>query len=140
MNEGDDVKDHLTSFFNCVDKLKEMGSIIDDDLLSIMMLLTLPPAYDSFKQAVEAQDDLPKPEVLKVKILESAENLKLSLDKPDTLLIKKNPQRNGKLDFRRRYAGNKDTELKQPVLCYVCGKPGHKANVCPDSKTSHMHP
>uniref|UniRef100_A0A5S6R2L1 CCHC-type domain-containing protein n=1 Tax=Trichuris muris TaxID=70415 RepID=A0A5S6R2L1_TRIMR len=134
MKEGDDVKDHLTSFFNCVDKLKEMGSIIDDDLLSIMMLLTLPATYDSFKQAIEARDDLPKPEVLKVKILESAENRKLSLDKSDALLIKKTAHRNGKLDFRRR--GCNDKELKKPVLCYVCGKPGHKANVCPDRKTS----
>uniref|UniRef100_A0A5S6QWY3 Reverse transcriptase Ty1/copia-type domain-containing protein n=1 Tax=Trichuris muris TaxID=70415 RepID=A0A5S6QWY3_TRIMR len=43
IKEGDDIKDHLTNFFNCVDKLKEMGSFIDDDLLSIMMLLMLPP-------------------------------------------------------------------------------------------------
>lgn len=38
MNAYDDVRDHLRKFFDAVDKLKDMEVIINDDLLSMVLL------------------------------------------------------------------------------------------------------
>ncbi|KFD64702.1 hypothetical protein M514_23160 [Trichuris suis] len=141
IKEGDDIKDHLMNFFNCVDKLKEMGSVIDDDLLSIMMLLMLPPNYDSFRQAMETRDDLPRPDALKIKILESAESRKLTVERSDgsdALLIERSPAKEGNLACRGRYTEGKLGKSKKIGPCYVCGRAGHKANRCPDRKTRFM--
>uniref|UniRef100_A0A5S6QUX1 CCHC-type domain-containing protein n=1 Tax=Trichuris muris TaxID=70415 RepID=A0A5S6QUX1_TRIMR len=136
--EGDDIKDHLTNFFNCVDKLKEMGSVIDDDLLSIMMLLMLAPNYYSFRQAMEARDDLPTPEALKIKILESAESQKLTFERSvgsDALLSERTPAKERNLACKGRYSEGKLGKCKKIGPCYVCGRGRHKTNCCPDRKT-----
>ncbi|CDW60407.1 hypothetical protein TTRE_0000878501 [Trichuris trichiura] len=115
-----------------------MGTVIDDDLLSIMMLLMLPPSYDSFRQAMEARDDLPKPEALKIKILESAESRKLTTERSDgsdALLIKRSPAKERNLVRKGRYAEDKLERSKKVGPCFVCGRVGHKANRCPDRKT-----
>lgn len=42
MNDGEDVRDHLRKFFNTIDKLSEMNVDINADLLTIMLLYSLP--------------------------------------------------------------------------------------------------
>lgn len=42
MSEGGDVKVHIAQFFNAVDKLESMDVWINGDLLSIMLLYSLP--------------------------------------------------------------------------------------------------
>uniref|UniRef100_A0A5S6QJ23 Integrase catalytic domain-containing protein n=1 Tax=Trichuris muris TaxID=70415 RepID=A0A5S6QJ23_TRIMR len=138
IKDGDDIKDHLTNFFNCVDKLKEMGSVIDYELLSIMMLLMLSSNYDSFRQAMEARDDLPTPEALKIKILESAESRELTVERSvgsDALLIKRTPAKERNLACKGWYSEGKLGKSKKSGPCYVCGRGGHKAYCCPDRKT-----
>lgn len=73
MSETDNVRDHLNNFIDTVDKLSELDIIINDDLLSIMMLYSLNPSFENFRVAIESRDDLPKPEQLKIKILEEFE-------------------------------------------------------------------
>uniref|UniRef100_A0A5S6Q5M9 CCHC-type domain-containing protein n=1 Tax=Trichuris muris TaxID=70415 RepID=A0A5S6Q5M9_TRIMR len=138
IKEGDDIKDHLTNFFNCVDKLKEMGSVIDDAILSIMMLLMLSSNYDSFRQAMEARDNLATPEALKIKILESAESRELTVERSvrsDALLIKRTPAKERNLACKGWYTEGKLRKSKKIGPCYVCGRGGHKTNCCPDRKT-----
>ena len=43
-----DVRDHLHKFFDIVDKLSEMEINIDNDLLTVMMLYSLPSSYENF--------------------------------------------------------------------------------------------
>ncbi|KAI5635264.1 gag-polypeptide of LTR copia-type domain-containing protein [Phthorimaea operculella] len=64
------------NFMDIVNKLADMGIDLDSDLLSIIMLYSLPAAYENFRIAVESRDTLPKPEDHKIKILEESENNK----------------------------------------------------------------
>ena len=71
--DKDDVREHLNNFIDIVDKLADMGVSLHPDLLSIMMLYSLPVAYENFRIAVETRDTLPSPEELKIKIIEESE-------------------------------------------------------------------
>lgn len=73
MSEGESVREHMLKFFDAVEKLNDMGVEINKDLLTIMLLYSLPGSFDNFRCAIESRDDLPDPETLKVKILEESE-------------------------------------------------------------------
>lgn len=68
--------DHLNNFFNTVDKLNEMNIVVPDDLLSILLLYSIPSNFENFLCAIEARDKLPVPELLKIKQLEKADTRK----------------------------------------------------------------
>lgn len=67
---GEDIREHVRKFFDIVDKLKDLEVEINDDLLTIMLLYSLPDNYENFRCAIESRDDLPSPESLKIKIIE----------------------------------------------------------------------
>jgi len=73
MKDGDDVREHMRRFFDAVDKLHEMEIEINDDLLTIMLLYSLPTSYENFRCAIESRDELPTPEMLRVKIAEESD-------------------------------------------------------------------
>ena len=58
MENGGDVRDHVSRFFDAVDKLSEMEVDIYPDLLSIMLLYSLPSSYENFRCAIESRDAL----------------------------------------------------------------------------------
>ncbi|KAG5325816.1 POLX protein, partial [Pseudoatta argentina] len=49
MTDGEEIRDHLRGFFDTVDKLGEMEVEINPDLLTIMLLYSLPPAFENFR-------------------------------------------------------------------------------------------
>ncbi|KRZ70847.1 hypothetical protein T10_10983 [Trichinella papuae] len=67
------MNDFLKKFFNYVDKLKAVHLDIAFDLLSILLLYSIPGSYESFRIAIESRAKLPKPEGLKIKLLEEYE-------------------------------------------------------------------
>lgn len=67
--EGENVRQHMDTFFDAVDKLATMGVEIHQDQLCIMLLYSLPQSFENFRCAIESRDVLPTPEVLKIKIL-----------------------------------------------------------------------
>ncbi|KZC15202.1 hypothetical protein WN55_00969 [Dufourea novaeangliae] len=67
-------------FFDCVDKLAAMEVEINKDLLSIMLLYSLPSSFENFRCAIESRDNLPDVESLKVKILEESDARKQKND------------------------------------------------------------
>ncbi|KFD66842.1 hypothetical protein M514_20986 [Trichuris suis] len=90
---------------------------------------------------MEARDDLPRPEALKIKILESVESRKLTTERSDgsdALLIKRPPAKERNLACKGRYTEGKLGKPKKIGPCFVCGRAGHKANRCPDRKTRFM--
>lgn len=74
MSVSGDIHEEMGLFFDAVDQLESMDVKIHEDLLSIILLYALPTCFDNFRCAIESRDDLPKPEVLKVKILEAYES------------------------------------------------------------------
>lgn len=63
MSEGGDIKTHIAQFFDAVDKLESMDVQINGDLLSIMLLYSLPSSFENFRCAIESRDALPNAEV-----------------------------------------------------------------------------
>lgn len=54
MPEGGDAKDHLNNLFDAVDKLQSMNVEINDDMLAIIILYSLPSSFDTFRCAIES--------------------------------------------------------------------------------------
>jgi hypothetical protein len=50
MNEGETMKNHLNNFFNIIDKLEEMELKIVDDLVTILLLYSIPDMKSSGSQ------------------------------------------------------------------------------------------
>ena len=55
-----------------MDKLKEMDIVVADDLLSILLLYSIPNTYENFRCAIESRDQLLTPDALKIKLLKEA--------------------------------------------------------------------
>lgn len=58
MHDGEDVCEHMLSFFDTIDKLNEMDIQINPDLLSVMLLHSLPSSFTNFRCAIESRDQL----------------------------------------------------------------------------------
>lgn len=78
MTEDSEVRDHLNIFFDTVDKLASMDIDINPDLLTIMLLYSLPSSFENFRCAIESRDALPEPEALRTKIIEESDARKSS--------------------------------------------------------------
>lgn len=70
MREDDDVRDYLSRYMDTVDKLHNMEIEINGDLLSIMLLHSLPSSFDNFCCAIKSRDNLPDIDALIIKIIE----------------------------------------------------------------------
>lgn len=73
MEEGGDVREHLSKFFDVVDKLEAMDVEINKELLSIMLLYSLPSSFDNFRCVMESRDTVPTPDTLRIKITEESD-------------------------------------------------------------------
>lgn len=128
MEEGDDVREHVRKFLDTVDKLTEMNININPELLQIMLLYSLPPSFENFRCAIESRDELPSPEVLRIKIVEESD-----VRKNDTRGVVQNAmfaKKRGKPNKDR--ARNSKPEIKEEFKfrCHKCKEKGHKSADC----------
>lgn len=77
------MSEHLNNFFGIVDKLKELELIVPDDMITILLLYSIPDSYDNFRCAIKTRDDPPKPDVVKIKLLDEANSRRNSNPKMD---------------------------------------------------------
>jgi len=133
MENGGDVRDHVRHFFDAIDKLGEMEVDIHPDLLSIMLLYSLPSSYENFRCAIESRDEVPSPETLRVKIVEESDarsNDAARAPVQNALYANKGGKKARKP--RRPTTRKKDTaaggEFK--FRCHRCGTVEHKAAEC----------
>lgn len=136
MAEKECVREHIRNFFDAVDKLQEMEVEINEDLLTIMLLYSLPPSYENFRCAIETRDDLPKPESLKIKIIEESDARKSSHRERENsaeamLASSANRGHYKKQGWKgKKLNVDKEDPKSLPYKCHKCRKPGHKANDC----------
>lgn len=135
LNEGDDVRNHMNRcVFDAVDRLAAMDVQVHKDLLSVMLLYSLPASYENFRCAIESQDELPPVDALKVKILKESDVRKQSsvIEMTGALAARGNGNRR-----RQGYGKNHEKNTTASTFkgnCYKCGKQGHKSPDCPTKK------
>lgn len=134
MTENENVRDHLNNFLEIVDKLRDMQIEINPELLSVIMLYSLPQSYENFRIAIETRDTLPSPETLKIKIIEESEARKSGREKEnnEAFYSKKYQYKN-----RMQQYGKNGTEKNTNTFlfkCHKCHKKGHKAINCNEIK------
>lgn len=79
MQDGDDLDEHLDKFIDNVDKLEEIEIIIPAEMLSVLMLVSLSSSFEGFRRAMTAaRDDIPPPEIMKIKIREDWESQRIN--------------------------------------------------------------
>lgn len=135
MSEDNDVRNHMSRFFDAVDKLAPMEVEINVDLLSIMFLYSLPSSFDNFRVAIESRDELPNVEALKVKILEEYDVQVQTPIADVTGDLAAKPNSKGKSNFKRnksKESGEVTSRIQSRIWCFRCHKPRHKKPDCPE--------
>ena len=132
MHDGEDANAHLTGFFDAVDKLKAMEVDIHGDLLTIMLLYSLPDTFENFRCAIESRDALPDAETLKIKILEEFSARQHKLDINQNAAMYANQGRSNTKNSRAPENENKNAQskAKSKLKCGFCKKKGHKEADC----------
>lgn len=141
MDDGKDIREHLNLFFDTVDKLGEMEVEINNDLLTIMLLYSLPPCFENFRCAIESRDSLPTPEALRVKIVEEYDARKSDArTSTSNAMVAKGPrvkrranlkqtsERDSKDNRCNKHSSKNDKTFK--YKCHRCHEVGHKAADC----------
>jgi len=137
MQDGGNMKEHIDKYFDAVNKLEGMDVQINGDLLTIMLLYSLPASFENFRCAIETRDKLPTAEELKVKIMEETEARKAGGELV-TALVAKNVKPKKFRRPRREKTDEKRTENScTTVKCYDCGVIGHKRPNCPKKKENN---
>lgn len=128
MENGEDIREHVRKFFDTIDKLNEMEVDINKDLQAIMLLYSLPPCFENFRCAIESRDDLPSPEVLRIKVIEESDARKSDIrgTTQNAMFTKRWNQKKGMVN---NSASGKQKSFK--YRCHRCREIGHKAVDCP---------
>jgi len=128
MDESGDVRDHLRMFFDVIDKLAEMDVDINHDLLTIMLLYSLPPSFENFRCAIESRDELPTPEAFRVKIIEQDDTRRNDArsGSANAMIAKKrfgkrrDPNRKDTSESKNNAKGDKATKGEFKYKCHRC--------------------
>lgn len=115
------ISEHIENFSDVVEKLSELEIIIPDEVLSILLLCSLPKSYENFIVAMESRDLLPSFDSLKAKIAE--EDLRRKINLPVTI-----ESADTGAFFTSKYKGKTHKNVK--IKCFKCGKLGHKSFQC----------
>lgn len=134
------MSSYISSFCDIIEKLEEAGIQIPNELLSIMILNSLPFEYENFCIAIESRDVIPSIEILKAKLIEEEarqlerDNKHAIQEENDALYTKNKPKSNNNNKYNKSNQRDIKTKSKFPGKCFKCEKPGHKAADCRSAK------
>lgn len=132
----------MNKFYDKVEKLKEVGFVVQEEILSVLLLSSLPQSFEGFVIALETRDELPSLSMLKIKLHEEGQRRKVQenqVEKSEETVFrirstnekeKSVNKRNGQREHKQAANG------KRTVTCWNCGGSGHKASKCKAKKKS----
>ncbi|CAD6227288.1 GSCOCG00006076001-RA-CDS [Cotesia congregata] len=126
MDEGADVRKHVTEFCETAKKLKETDIDIPDQMLVMLLLSSLPESYAVFKETIESRDELPKLDALMVKLFDRQEGKMMDAANGQGALYSKNYKTQHDFSKKPRHG----QERREKIVCHSCGKEGHIARKC----------
>lgn len=128
---------YVTDFTRKAEQLEEAGIEIPDELLSIMLLGSLPAEFENFSVAIESRDEIPTLENLKIKLIEeeARQNDRVAKTSEDhnnnsALLTKGRPERSKRPNAKSSDSHTKASVNKFSGKCFNCGKSGHMSRSC----------
>ena len=130
MSEGGDVKKHIAEFFDAIDKLESMEVNVNGDLLSIMLLYSLPSSFENFRCAIESRDSLPSAEQLKIKIIEEHEARNQATGSESGAMFAHRNKHNPKHASTPRDENDAKASTRFKYKCSFCKIVGHKYADC----------
>lgn len=122
----------LRSFFDAVDKLRDMEVQVNPDVLAIALLYSLPSSFDNFRVAIESRHELPDPDALRVKIIEE-HDARRNEHASAAMYVKGKHAQQKKPSAKVNNPGKDDIPQKTKksrVRCNKCKPFGHKATQC----------
>jgi hypothetical protein len=137
MCEDDDVREHVAKFMDTVDKLQGINIEINGDLLSTMLLYSLPSSFENFRCSIESRDtrSLPNVENLKVKIIEEndARNQKLDGSSTGGVMFSKHFSRDSNFQAKNYLQVPSCLKVSRVVPLHKKGDPNNLTNYRPIS-------
>ena len=131
MQEGDDIKKHVTEFTDTAKKLKESQVTYDDRVLSVLLMLSMPPSFNMFRAAIKSRDSIPDLETMKAKVFEEYESSKHSTEfQGQGAMYSKRQYNNGRQRNKFSKSENQGQKEKKNFDCHRCGRSGHFARDC----------
>lgn len=130
MRETDNIREHINTFVETVEKLQEMDVIFDPEQLSIMLLYSLPDKFEIFRCAIETRDKLPDLDTLKIKILEESEAHEETNGYKENAMIASGRYRKNSKKPDLKYEKKGSLKANFEFKCFRCHKKGHKAVDC----------
>lgn len=128
---------YVTDFSQKAEQLEEAGIAIPNELLSIMLLGSLPTEFENFSIAIESRDDIPTLENLKVKIIEEEARQSDRVAKTNenqksntALFTKDRSEQIKKSSENSQNYSQKHETRKFKGKCFNCYKFGHKSKQC----------
>lgn len=134
------MSQHVSDFTQMADKLNEAGIKIPSELLSIMLLTSLPDEFENFLVAIGCRDEVPDIAFLKAKLIE--EETRQSGKRQEGENGGNNALYAGGRGDMKRPAGRKPAghnknktqndrgAQSREFKCFRCKQPGHRASEC----------
>ncbi|KMQ83544.1 retrovirus-related pol polyprotein from transposon tnt 1-94 [Lasius niger] len=135
MEDGEDMCTHLADFFDVVGKLENMELNIDKELISILLLYSIPDCYEPFRVAIEAKDKILESKTFKVKMIEEYELRMRRSDGGATSAMFALRNKAGKSKRHNPNSADATNKNKSPdIKCFKCEKTGDLAKQCRKNK------
>lgn len=135
--ENDNPREKTQDFLEIIDKLADMDITIHKDLLSVILLRSLPESLENFRCAISSRDELPDPESLRGKIIDELETRKGNVAQNSSAMIASGNMQKKKKKLKKKNSSDSDETAKDKKdkkggkgKCTHCGRINHVVKDC----------